>query len=367
MLHRVGCQIDEFGAVIDGADMHAGREQGAMVQLGDLLLQALQGRHALLVFLQEHDRFNDIVLPVSPDFSEAGLEAFLHLSDITYKNGSTVLLRDHHVSDIVDVSEQSDGTYVDVLVADGEIVSARVGVAVLYGRDQLRQGDSIGEELVRVRFYLVLLGRASEGCDVDHSGYLLEFSTDQPVLRRFQIVERVWAGELISVYLSRRRPWRELRLQIIWQLQGLQTGQYLLTVVEKVAREFEIEFDVAEAEDADGTDLVQLWSSVQSQLDWRCNLLLDLFCGPCRILRNDLHQWRRRVGVGLDVELQSTECACSQRGDKHDQHDGAVAKKDVDERSHFQSATGSRRNAAPSVTIRSPSRRPETISIWFPW
>ncbi len=108
MLDRVCCQIDQFGAVIDGADVHAGRKQGSAVQLGNLLLQAFQGRQALLILLQEHDRFDNIVLPVSSDFSEARLEAFFHLGDVTHENGSTVLLRNYDVADIVGVFEQSD-------------------------------------------------------------------------------------------------------------------------------------------------------------------------------------------------------------------------------------------------------------------
>ena len=130
------------------------------------------------------------------------------------------------------------------MVADGKIVATRIGIAVLYGRDKLRQGHSVSEQLSWVRFDLVLLGRAAESCDVDHSGYLLELSAHQPVLRRFQIVERVWACELITVYLSSGRPWRELWLQVVWQLQGLQTGQHLLAIVEEVARKLEVQLDV---------------------------------------------------------------------------------------------------------------------------
>src|SRR3954471_6879910 len=101
-----------------------------MVQVIDPLLQTIQGRHALLVFLQEHDRFYDIVVCVSPNFSETGLKAFLYLGDVTHKNGSTILLCDHDIPDIVSVSQQSDGTYVNILVAQREIVATRIGIAV---------------------------------------------------------------------------------------------------------------------------------------------------------------------------------------------------------------------------------------------
>jgi hypothetical protein len=53
------------------------------------------------------------------------------------------------------------------LIAQGEIVASGVGIAVLNGVEHLGQGHVHGQQLVGVRFDLILTGCATKGGDVD--------------------------------------------------------------------------------------------------------------------------------------------------------------------------------------------------------
>ncbi len=238
-------------------------------------------------------------------------------------------------ADIVDILQQADGAHVDVLIAEGEVVAAGVGIAALNGGEDLGQGHVHGQQLVGIGFDLILAGGAAEGGDVDDAGNLLQLAADEPVLRGLEFIERIAAaGELIAVNLADGRPGRELRLQSIGQGQGLETVQHFLLVAEVVAVEIEIELYVAETEDADGAHLVEVRGAVQRGFDGNGHLLFHLFGRPGGILGDDLDQWRRGIGIGFDVEFGKGVDAHLQRDDEYDEHDGAVPQQGSDQCLH---------------------------------
>ena len=153
----------------------------------------------------------------------------------------------------------SDGADVDVLIAEGEIVAAGIGVAGLDGVDELGEGDAVGKELVGIGLDLILARGAAEGGDVDDAGDLFDLTSDEPVLSGLDFVEGVaGADELIAIDFADGRPRGELRLEIVGQGEGLEAIEDLLLVAEGFAAELEVELDVGEAEDGDGADLVEV-------------------------------------------------------------------------------------------------------------
>ena len=58
------------------------------------------------------------------------------------KHRSAILFSDDDVAEVIAIFKKPERSNVDVLVADGQVVPAGVGVAVLDGGDELRQGDT---------------------------------------------------------------------------------------------------------------------------------------------------------------------------------------------------------------------------------
>ncbi len=68
--------------------------------------------------------------------------------------------------------------------------------------------------------------------------------------------------------------------RLLGRRQGLEAVEDLLTVAEVVAVEAEVELDVGEAEDGDGTHLIEVRRAVERGFDGHGDLLLHLFGGP---------------------------------------------------------------------------------------
>ena len=128
MLDRVRSQIDQPAAVVDGAKVHARREQRALVQRVDLLFESVERGQAFFVLAQQHDRFDNIVLVIPANPAEPGLKTFMHQRDVAYQHRRAVLLGDDDVAEVIDSPQQPQRTHVDVLVAHGKIIAAGVGV-----------------------------------------------------------------------------------------------------------------------------------------------------------------------------------------------------------------------------------------------
>ena len=88
--------------------------------------------------------------------------AFADIGDIAEKDGHAVVLGDDDVAHVVERVQQADAAHIDALAAHGQVVAARVGVAVLNGGDDLGHGDAVGQQLGRIDFGLVLARGAAE-------------------------------------------------------------------------------------------------------------------------------------------------------------------------------------------------------------
>ena len=70
----VGRGVDQLGSVVDGLDLHARRQQIAMIQIVNLLAEAGQRGKGLAALLQQHDAFDDVRILsfVAPTFPRRG-------------------------------------------------------------------------------------------------------------------------------------------------------------------------------------------------------------------------------------------------------------------------------------------------------
>src|SRR5262249_59719567 len=85
------------------------------------------------------------------------------------------------------------------------------------------------------------------------------------------------------------------------------------------------------------------------------DLPLHLFGGIARLLRDDLDQRGRRVGIGFYVEILQSKRAARQQGGGQRDHHYPLAQHYFDQSVHRIS------NTAPFVTIRSPTFKPLLI------
>ena len=63
--HGAGRDVDQVLAVVDALDVHAGRQDAGVVDAFDQLLDARDGRRALLAAPHQHDALHDVVVLVA--------------------------------------------------------------------------------------------------------------------------------------------------------------------------------------------------------------------------------------------------------------------------------------------------------------
>ena len=304
--------------------------------MGNFLLQCAQCWQRLLILLQQYDALHHVAVFVVSHATHRRLKALLHRGNIAHQHGNIVLLRHYDRFDILNVPQQADRTHVDILRAQGKVIAADVGVAVLNRIHHLRQGDVMRQQSSRVHDHLVLARGPTKRRDIDNARNLFDFARDQPVLRRLQFIQAVARpSENVAINFANRRSRRELRLQIIRQRQSLQVIEHFLAIMEIIAVEAEVKLHIAQPENAGRAHLLQMWRTVNGVLHRDCDLLLHFLRGPGGVLRDDLDQRRRRIGIGLDVELGVRIAAHQQSGYKNHQHDDAVLQENADETRHL--------------------------------
>ena len=150
---------------------------------------------------------------------------------------------------------------------------------------------------------MVLFGGAAEGRHIDDSRHPLEFSSDLPILDRFQIGKvLVCADHFISINLGNCRPGRDGRLDILGQGNQLQPVEDFLPISKILGPKLKVDFDVAEAEDGEGTDIGERRHRLQGNFGGNRDGPFNLFSRPSRILGDDFDHGRRGIRVGLHVQ-----------------------------------------------------------------
>src|SRR5258708_23035916 len=219
------------------------------------------------------------------------------------------------------------------------------------------------QQLLLVEFDLVLPRGVAKGGNLNDA-VLLQIAPDQPILRGLHFIQSVMRTlQLIPVDLADRRPRRKLWLQVLRESHRLQAVQPFLPVAEVVAIKLEIQLNVAQSKDTDGTDVVEMRRSVQRSLQWDRDLLLHFLGGPRWVLRDDLHQRRRRIGIRLNIQIHKSNSTPHQQPHHPNDDQHAITQQRHDQRLHC--STSLRSNSDPVVTTVSPGSRPDRTSASF--
>ena len=280
-----------------------------------MLAQQPQCGQRLLAALEQDDAFDDVAIGIHPHAAQPRLKPLVHGRDVLQEHRHAVALGDDHVLHVVERLQQPHASHVDALASEAQVVAADIGVAGVDRGEHLGQRDPVVEQFLGIDVSLVLARRAAERHDVDDSGDLLDLATGVPVLDRLQLVQGI-AGpvEPVAVDLSDGRPGRELRREVVRQADELHAVQGFLPVREIFGAVREVELDVAQAEQTDGSRVLEARHTEQRRLDRHRDLPLHFLGGPRGILRDELDERRRRVGVRFHVEPSEGVDASRQPG-----------------------------------------------------
>ena len=341
MQHGVGGDVDQVLAVVDALDPHARRQDAGIVDAGDELLDARDGRRALLVAAHQHDALHDVVVLVDAGDAEPRLFADRHGRDVLDQHRIAAGLRHHGVGEVLDRADQADAAHHGRLRADIDGVAADIDVGIADRLHHLRQRQAEGDQLVEIDLQLVGLGLAAPAGDVDDAGHGAEAALQHPVLQRLEVEHAVVrrAREAVAVDLADRAERRDRRLHVARQRRKLrQPVQHLLQRLVIGIVERELQFDVRQPVQRDGADGAQVLDAGDLGLDRDGDVALDFFRRQPRALRHDVDHRRGRIGIGLDVELPERDQAADEHGDKHANHQIAAVDGKGDETIHSDRA-----------------------------
>ena len=302
-------RIDLLESLLDGADDSRGVGAEELDHLGgNDLADAVPGLHAaanraadldVRELSDEHRRSVDGLDDDSFEIGDAGGETH----------------RSHH---------KLLGVALDELGADVEVVGAnRV--------QDLRQGDVVSQQSVRLHHDLELFLPAADPEDLGDAGHGLEVELDQPVLDRAQLLERVRSGGVLEVveedqtHSGRDRP----HLRIAEALGDL-LARLLQALADELASEvdvdviLEVDVDHGEAEVGDRADVVDAGQPGHGDLDREGDVLLDLLGRQALGHREDLHQIGRHVRERVDRKLPVAEKAGGHHQHRQDQDQETV-------------------------------------------
>ena len=171
----------------------------------------------------------------------------------------------------------------------------------------LPDAQTIRDQLVRIHADLILTRGPAETGNIHHVGYGFKLLLQHPVLQRLQfgyVITRIRAGQRIPVNLSHRAPVRaHLRLNIAGQRHLGQALQSLLAVPVVIGIVVENERYAGKPEDRFGAQAGQVRNAVHHDFDGNRHLLLHLFGGAARPLRDDVDVVVRHVRISLNRQI----------------------------------------------------------------
>ncbi|MGY4290903.1 hypothetical protein ACVWXO_010169 [Bradyrhizobium sp. LM2.7] len=335
--HGVGGELNQVAAVVDALDAHAGRQDAGIVDGLNELVDALDRRRALLATAHQHDALHDVVGLVEAGDTETRPLAHRNRGDVLHQHRIAAGLGHHGVGEVVNGPDQTHAAHHGRLLADIDGVAADIDVGVADGLEQLRQRQTVGDQLVEVDLKLIGLALAAPPRHVDHAGYGAEAALEDPVLDGFEVEHAVVrrTDQPVAEDFADRAERGYLRLHVARQRRKLrQAVQHLLQRLVIGISEGELEFDVGEAVERDGADGREVLQTGDLGLDRDRDVAFDLLRRQAGALRHDVDHRRGRVGIGFDVELIERDQAADQYGDEHADHQEAPVDGKGDEAIH---------------------------------
>jgi hypothetical protein len=196
--HGVRGHTDQRAAVVVGNDLNARRQAAVLVEFLDFGLHLREDVVSVLGAPHHHDGGGNIIVAVSPRDAEARHMADRNGRDILDLDRQAVGLRQNDVLNVLNPValshilgaarvDEPDAADIDRLLPDRDLATADIDVAIPKRADQLRHGDVVGLELFQVRIDIELLGGATPGIDLRHSGNGEQAARDNIVLQGAQI------------------------------------------------------------------------------------------------------------------------------------------------------------------------------------
>ena len=188
VLERVNRALDEFRAVVEGLDGHAGRE--ARLDLADFLLYAVDGRKRVLA-VAHHDDAADHFAAVHVERAAPEIAADLHGRDVFKVNGNAAALHQHDVLQVRERLHEAEAAHDEFHAVLLDNLAADVEVARTDGVHHVFQRDLARAHLKRADFNLILAHEAADARHFRDALHGVELVTDEPVLQRAKLAEVV--------------------------------------------------------------------------------------------------------------------------------------------------------------------------------
>src|SRR5262249_29469448 len=100
MHHRACRNADQVLAIVNAFNLHAGRQDAALINLVDLGLDSFDCGEALLATPHQHNAFHDVICGILADDPKTRLNPSVDLRDVRQKHGATTLLRQYGIFNV---------------------------------------------------------------------------------------------------------------------------------------------------------------------------------------------------------------------------------------------------------------------------
>src|SRR5262249_35250442 len=227
-------------------------------------------------------------------------------------------------------AEQPDAAHVQDGVALTEGIAADVTVAAGNRVLQLRQGDPVLLEARGIRVDLVTLDGAARAGNIRDARDAPEGPLQRPVLQRLEVVQGVdvaaervlGTAQRVAEDFAGGRLRGDLRGDAGGQVRReLQAGDDFFPRLFEVHPLFEMVAEVGKTEQGPAPGVFQPRYAGQGHFEGDGDLALHLFGRGARVLGDYLDDGRRRVGVGLHVDVLEGIAADRDQGDGEEKND----------------------------------------------
>src|SRR3974390_1161948 len=338
----VGGVVKEVVAVEKRNHFNAGR-QDVVVELVDLDVNGVKGGLGISAFAQEDDARTDVVviddhtvfaMNGAAKLAKADLGALSDHRDVLNPQGGARLGNQGGVLDVGDISDQADGTNVDLLQARFDETAPGVGVVVGELLFDLRQAEAVGNQLVRIDADLVFASRPAKTGAVANIGHRLTVLFDDPVFDGLQIHHVIYGiralqGEEIDLPDGATIR-SHLRVDALGQGDLGEPLEHALSIPGILLFIVENEFQIGKAEERKRTEVGDVGNTIHNGFEGDGHLLLDLLGGDARPLRDDLDIVVGNIGIGFDGKLVEGESTPKNQENGNGEDNEAIVEREID-------------------------------------
>ena len=200
VLEGVDGPVDQFAAVVEGFDRHAGRQAGR--DRGDPFLHALDDRVRVLAIPHDHNPAHHFT-PVHIERTAAEVAADLHGRHVAQINGRAFALREHGLFEIADRADEPQSAHHELHAVFLDDLAADVKIALPDGLHDFLQRHARRAHFHRGNLDLILPHEATDARDFGHAGHGVELVAHEPILFGPQATEVVATrGRLRRVHVE---------------------------------------------------------------------------------------------------------------------------------------------------------------------